>query len=34
MINQLNTERVLIKVNDKFPINLVFSESDFGFMKN
>ena len=34
MINQLNTERVLIKVTDKFPINLVFSENDFEFMKN
>ena len=34
MINQLNTECVLITAIDKFPINLVFSKSDFEFIKN
>ena len=33
-INQLNSECVLIKVIDKFPFNLVFSETDYEFIKN
>ena len=33
MIDQLNTECVLIKAADKFPINLVFSETGFEFIK-
>ena len=34
MINQLNSECVLIKATDKFPTNLVFSETDYKFVKN
>ena len=34
MINQLNSECVLIKAIDKFPTNLVFSENDYEFIKN
>ena len=34
MINQLNSECVLIKAIDKFPTNLVFSETDYEFIKN
>ena len=34
MIDQLNTECVLIKATDKFPINLVFSETGFEFIKD
>ena len=34
MINQLNSECVLIKAIDKFPTNLVFLESDYEFIKN
>ena len=34
MINELNSECVLIKAIDKFPINLVFSETDYEFIKN
>ena len=33
MINQLNSECVLIKAIDKFPVNLVFSETDYEFIK-
>ena len=34
MINQLNSECVLIKAIDKFLINSVFSETDYEFIKN
>ena len=34
MINQLNSECVLIKATDKFLINSVFSETDYEFIKN
>ena len=34
MINQLNSECFLIKATDKFPTNLVFSETDYKFIKN
>ena len=34
MINELNSECVLIKAIDKFPMNLVFSETDYEFIKN
>ena len=34
MINQLNSECVLVKAIDKFPVNLVFSETDYEFIKN
>ena len=34
MINQLNSECVLIKAIDKLPTNLVFSETDYESIKN
>ena len=33
-MNQLNSECVLIKAIDRFPTNLVFSETDYEFIKN